>query len=92
MTEQLLATISGIILSLGFEYIPKFNDWYNALVDSKQKLIMLGALLLASGGVFALACLGRSDLVTCDINGVWKLAELFILATIANQTTHRLSP
>jgi len=92
MSAELLAGISGVVLSLLFEYFPGLNGWYNALVDTKQKLIMVAALLLSAGGVFALACLGRYDLVTCDVNGVWLLLEYFILATIANQAAHRLSP
>ena len=92
MSAELLAGIGGIILSLVFEYVPGLTGWYNELKDEYQKLIMLGSLLLAAGGIYALACLGRYDLVTCDVDGLWKLAEYFVLAAIANQTTHRLSP
>ena len=92
MSAELLAGIAGVVLSLLFEYLPGLHGWYNALVDTKQKLIMVAALLLSAGGVFALACVGRYDLVTCDVAGVWLLLEYFILAVIANQATHRLSP
>ena len=92
MSSELLAGISGVVLSLLFEYLPGLHDWYNDLVDGYQKLIMLAALILSAGGVFALACLGKYDLVTCDVNGAWLLVEYFILAVIANQATHRLSP
>ena len=92
MSAELLAGIGGIILSLLFEYFPGLSGWYNNLKDEYQKLIMLGSLLVAAGGVFALACLGRYDLVTCDVDGAWTLLEYFVLAAIANQTTHRLSP
>jgi len=92
MSSQLLAGIAGIVLSLLFEYLPGLHDWYNALVDTKQKLVMLAALLLSAAGVFALACLGRYDLVTCDVAGVWMLLEYFVLAVIANQATYLISP
>ena len=92
MSSELLAGTAGIVLSLLFEYLPGLHDWYNALVDAKQKLIMLGALLLSAVGIYALACVGKYDLVTCDVNGAWLLVEYFVLAVIANQATHRLSP
>jgi len=92
MSSQLLAGIAGIVLSLLFEYLPGLHDWYNALVDTKQKLVMLAALLLSAAGVFALACIGRYDLVTCDVAGVWMLLEYFVLAVIANQATYLISP
>lgn len=92
MSSELLAGIAGVILSLLFEYMPGLHAWYNDLEDSKQKLIMLSALLVAALGVFGLGCLGRYDLVTCDVNGVWQLLEYFVLALIANQAAHRISP
>jgi len=92
MSAELLAGISGVVLSLLFEYLPGLHDWYNGLADTKQKLIMLVALLLSAGGVFGLACIGRYNLVTCDVAGAWLLLEYFVLAVIANQATHRLSP
>ena len=92
MSSQLLAGIAGIVLSLLFEYLPGLHDWYNALTDIKQKLIMLAALLVSAAGIFALACLGRYDLVTCDVAGVWMLLEYFVLAVIANQATYLISP
>ena len=92
MSSELLAGIAGIVLSLLFEYLPGLHDWYNALADGYQKLVMLAVLLLSACGIFALACVGRYDLVTCDVNGVWLLVEYFVLALVANQATHRLSP
>jgi len=53
---------------------------------------MLGALLLSAAGVFALACVGRYDLVTCDVAGIWLLVEYFVLAVIANQAAYLISP
>jgi len=92
MSSELLAGTAGIVLSLLFEYMPGLHDWYNALADTKQKLIMLAALLLSAAGIFALACVGKYDLVTCDVNGAWLLVEYFVLAVIANQAAHRISP
>jgi len=92
MSSELLAGTAGIVLSLLFEYLPGLHDWYNNLVDGYQKLIMLAALLLSAAGIFGLACAGRYDLVTCDAAGVWNLLEYFVLAVVANQAAHRLSP
>lgn len=92
MSSELIVGVAAVILSLLFEYLPGLSTWYNALVDAKQKLIMLGLMALVAVGAFALSCLGRYDFVTCDVPGAWAMLEYFILAVIANQTAHRISP
>ena len=92
MSSELLAGTAGVVLSLLFEYLPGLHGWYNALLDGYQKLIMLAALILTAAGIYALACAGRYDLVTCDAAGAWNLLEYFVLAVVANQAAHRLSP
>ena len=92
MSAELLAGIGGVVFSLLFSYFPGLSGWYDPLVESKKKLIMLGVLFVTALGVFGLACVGKYNLVTCDVAGAWLLVEYFILAAIANQATHRLSP
>ena len=92
MSSELLIVITGVVLSLAFSYVPKLKDWFDPLVPNSKRLIMLGVLLLSAGGVFALACFGKYDLVTCDASGAWNLLEYFVAATIANQAAYQLSP
>jgi len=93
MTAEQLAMVSGVILSLGFSYIPKFKDWFGAFEGNKKRLIMLGVLLLTAGGVFGLSCTGKFDLgVICDLDGAIGLGEVFVVAAIANQAAFQLTP
>ena len=92
MDAVFLAATAGMVLSLGFEYIPGLHDRYNALADAKQKLVMLAVLGLTAGGIFAWACVGVFQQVSCDQPGALALLSYFVVAAIANQTTHRLSP
>ena len=92
MSAELLAGIGGIVSSLLFSYLPGLKDVYEPLSAAKKKLIMLGVLAVSALGVFGLACIGRYDLVACDVAGAWALLEYFVLALIANQAAHRLSP
>ena len=92
MSSELLIVIAGVVLSLLFSYVPRLKDWFDPLWSNQKRLIMLAALLLSAGGVFALACFGKYDLVVCDAAGAWNMLEYFVLAAIANQTAYQLSP
>ena len=92
MSPELLSSVSGIVLSLAFSYIPGLNNKFAAIQSDYKRLVMLGALLLVSAGIFGLACIGRFDAVTCDVDGVWQLVEAFVFAAIANQTAYALTP
>lgn len=94
MDSVTLSTIGGVILSLAFEYIPKFHDWYNALDNTTQRAIMAGALLLVALVVFGVSCanLGLSWQVACDKTGAVGLLNSFFTALIANQATFGLLP
>ena len=92
MSSELLIVIAGVVLSLAFSYIPGLRDWFDPLWPNQKRFVMLGVLLISAGGVFALACFGKYDLVTCDMSGAWNLLEYFVAAAIANQTAYQLSP
>jgi len=92
MSSELLAGIAGIVLSLLFSYFPGLSGWYDYLLPNAKRFVMLGALLLAALGVFGLACLGKYNLVSCDVIGAWGLLEYFVFALIANQSVYLLSP
>lgn len=96
MTADTLAAAGGLLLSLIFSYVPKFNTWYGLKEDATKRLIMLGALVLVSGAAFGLACSGlAADFglpITCDKTGAIALIRSFVVAAIANQTTYTLSP
>lgn len=92
MSSELLIVIAGVVLSLAFSYVPGLKDWFDPLMPNSKRFIMLGVLLLSAGGVFALACFGKYDLVACNAAGAWNLLEYFVAAAIANQAAYQLSP
>lgn len=92
MSETTLASLAGILLSLAFSYIPGLRDKYATLSPDYKRLVMLGALLFVSIGVFAAGCLGYSAKVSCDMAGAQVLLGLFITAAIANQGAYMLTP
>lgn len=92
MDAKLLTMIAGVILSLAFSYIPKLKTWFENQSPNTKRLVMLGAIALAAGGAFGLACLGRFDGLACTQAGAWDIVELLFLAAIANQTAYKLTP
>jgi len=93
MTSELLAGISGILLSLAFTYIPGLNEKYAGLSRQQKSLIMLGLLVLAALGVFGLSCAKWVEVgITCDEAGALALAKILIAAVIANQAAYQISP
>jgi len=93
MTSEFLASTAGIVLSLLFSYIPKFEGWFDALDGNSKRLIMLASLFVTAAGVFGLACTGKFSIdVACDLDGALGMLELFILASIANQAAYKLTP
>lgn len=93
MTTQELSAIAGVLLSLVFSYAPGAKDWFETLTPTFKRLVMLGLLLMATGGVFGLAC-GQvvSGIATCDRAGAIELARIFVTAVVANQSAFLISP
>jgi hypothetical protein len=98
---ETIAMAAGVLLSLAFSYIPGLQTWYEALTGTEKRLLMLGLLVLVSGGVFGLACLDWSKFfglptgnppMTCDAPGAGVLIRALILAVIANQAAYQISP
>lgn len=90
MTPEMIVAIAGIFLSVLFEYVPKLESWYNALEKQVKAAIMAGAVTLVVVALILLSCYGPYSYFSCEEAGFWQAAELWILALVANQTTHRL--
>lgn len=58
MTAELLASVAGIILSLGFSYIPGLNTRFARLEGTYKRLIMTSMLVIVGGAIYALSCTG----------------------------------
>ncbi len=91
MEANLLVGIAGILLSLGFGYIPGLSDWYNALDGVRKAQVMAALLLVSAVGVFLAGCYSPWQAVTCDEAGFWGLVELLVTALITNQATYQIA-
>lgn len=91
MTPEIVVTVAGILLSVFFEYVPKVEGWYAQLEKQAKALFMAAAVLLVVSTAELISCYGPYNYFPCGVAGFWEVAELFVLALVANQTTHRLT-
>ena len=92
MTQDQLAVLAGLLLSLGFSYIPGLKDWYGALSGVHKRLTMLVCIMLAGGGVYLAGCASLIVVLSCDRTGLLELVRVIALTLVANQSTYSLSP
>jgi len=103
ISAEFLTAVCGVLLSLGFSYIPGLQARFDQLDGVYKRLVMLGLLAITSLGVFGMACLpwGNAENplqalgiqgVTCSQAGALGLVRAFVLAVIANQATFLISP
>lgn len=92
MTAELLAGISGTVISVLFSYLPGLSGAYAALDATYKRLVMAAVLLLVTAAVYGLSCAGLFDFFACDKSGLLKAVEIFITALVANQATYLISP
>jgi hypothetical protein len=87
-----ISMAAGVLLSLGFSYVPNLKGKFSELSPTLKRLVMLALLVLVTGGVFGLICLRAESGSSCDQNSAWGLLRALILAIIANQSAYSLSP
>jgi hypothetical protein len=91
-----LSAAAGILLSLSLSYIPGLSAWFGELPAERKRLVMLGLLVVATGGIVGLACGGLAAelglAVSCDKPGMLQILRAFVLAVIANQATFAITP
>jgi hypothetical protein len=92
MTSELLASISGIVLSLLFSYVPGLSGKFAKLETGVKRLIMAGLILVVSGAAFGLSCGNIFPSVECSKEGALGLVKIVILTLVANQSIFAISP
>lgn len=94
-TEALigLAGLTGLAVSVFFEWFPWVAEKFDALTEQGKKLFMLAALAVVAAVIYLLACIPSSPLhlVACDERGFWDLAAAFVAALAGNQGGHALT-
>ncbi len=91
MTPEIAVVLAGTLISVFFEYAPKVEGWYAQLEKQVKASIMAAAVSVVILGAMLISCYGPYDYFACEVAGFWDAAELFVLALVANQTTHRLT-
>lgn len=87
--SALIAAVSGIALSLLFEYIPGLSPWYEKQTSQVKRLTMLGVSVLVGFGLYAVSCWQIFNFnLSCDVGGVKLLVGAFILTLGMTQNTH----
>jgi len=94
ITQEELSATAGILLSLGFSYLPGIKDRFENLTPTYKRLVMLGLLALIALAVFGLGCarVEWAGWVSCSEAEAWELARSFIAALIANQAAFGVAP
>lgn len=96
MSAEEISIIAGVILTLVFSYIPGINSRFASLAPEYKRAIMLGLLVLVSGGILILACSGSGEMfgtaITCDRAGAIEMLKVLVAAIIANQGVYAISP
>lgn len=93
LSPELLVSVAGILLSLAFSYIPGLRVKWGQLDPDRQRIYMLGLIVLTAGAVFGLGCAGWLTVnLSCDEAGAQKLIYMIVLGLIANQSAYQISP
>ena len=92
LSAEFLIMIAASFLSLLFSYVPGLNTWYAKVEEPYKRLIMAALLLFISVAMYAMACWSIISGIECSQAGFLQVAEYFVLALIANQSTFTISP
>jgi hypothetical protein len=96
MSPETLSSLTAILLSLAFSYIPGLSNRFDSLEGTRKRLVMLSCLLVIALGSVGLACSGvLASLVpsiSCTQSGIIAVLQSCVLATVANQSTYAISP
>ena len=91
MSAELLSSVSGIVISLLFSYIPGLKEWFEPLQNKYKQGIMGAVLVVVAGAWFGLGCAGIVDGPACTKEGAIEAVIFLIRALTANQGTYLLT-
>ena len=92
LSVDVLAGLSGTLLSLAFNYIPGLREKYAVLDEVRKSWIMALALLAAVGLIMGASCLNLWVMTPCTKMGVLDALKLLGIALVTNQSTYKISP
>lgn len=93
LTPEVLASLAGAVLSLGFSYIPGLNTRFAGYTDTAKRLIMAILLLVVSAGLYGLQCAQIITIgIACTQAGAFQIVWIWLLAIVFNQSAYSISP
>ncbi len=91
MDSNQLAAVVGILLSLGFSYIPGLKVWFDGKSSDTKQAIMGLSLIVVAVSVFGLSCASVLHSVSCTREGAIGFASVLVSALVANQSIYLLT-
>ena len=91
MSAELLSSVSGIVISLLFSYIPGLKEWFEPLANKYKQGIMGAVLVVVAGAWFGLGCAGIVDGPACTKEGAMAAVTFLIHALISNQAAYLMT-
>ena len=93
--DQLFAfALSGVLLSLVFEYFPRLRTWFNNKSDNAQRGVIIASGLVTVLAAFGLSCLNAVSGLPweCSSFGLANAVAAFIAYIVASQSTYLVLP
>lgn len=83
--------VIAVLLSILAWYIPKFKDWYGALLQQKKQLFMVGLMAIVVLGAVGLSLLGFVKIYSGPTwkEWVWYPLVDFAIAVISNAGAYK---
>lgn len=91
MSSEQLAGLAGLVLSLGFSYIPGLRQWFDEKASDTKQAIMGLCLIVVALVVFGLSCAGVFDSVVCSQSGFFGFLGVLVNALVANQGVYLIT-
>ena len=92
MTNELIAGVVGMVLSIAFDFAPYVKDYYGKLQPGQKRIVATGLGLGVVAAVFGLSCGNLFSMAefTCDQAGVEAAVGVWLTYVFVNQTTYGL--
>ena len=96
MTADIMTSVSSILLSLIFSYIPGTHAWFAKQSGVIKRLVILVSLFLIALATYVLSCSNLAEgfgiTIPCTTNGLQGLLRSFVLALVINQSVYLITP
>lgn len=89
------ATVAGIVISLGFSYVPGLSDYFKKQTPTVKRSILAAAIIVVAVAIVLGSCVGfdlGENTVSCDSTGVQAVLGNVVDALIGSQAAYTFTP